>query len=147
MKKIVIVNLCLLLFIFFTAGMKAVPASDSAKIEELMKERIGILNYYYGGKMSFEDARKNIEKIEKSTLLAEDLDLMKSFVGEAIDQIADYAFLSTTCKRSSFGILNGEVEIYWVLQGENGRWETEETYYFTAEDSDGKVKLTQLKKL
>ena len=147
MKRVVLVNLCALTLIFLTAGAIARPDTDVKTMETLMEERICVLNYYYGEKMSFDDARRNIEKLTAGELLREDLSLMKAHDGETVDQVAAYDIEILSCKRSSYGIIKGNAEIYWLMQGENGRWETEESYYFTAEDDDGKIKMTQLKKL
>ena len=147
MKRIIIVNICVLLLIFLTAGVNARPNTDSGQIEALLNERISILNHFYGGKMAFEDARHNIEKITADSLLREDLNLMKAFDGVEVDQVAEYDINLISCERTSYGIIKGQVDIFWLMQGENGRWETEESYYFTAEDDQGIFKLTQLKKL
>ena len=147
MKRVVLVNFCAFTLIFLTAGAVARPNTDMETMEILMKERICVLNYYYGGKMSFNDARRNIEKLTDDDLLKEDLALMKAHDGETVDQVAAFDIEILSCKRSSYGIIKGNVDIYWLMQGENGRWETEECYYFTAEDDHGEIKLTQLKKL
>ena len=147
MKKIIIVNVCALLLIFLTAGVNARPNTDDTQIKNLLSQRINILNHFYGGKMAFEDARNNIEKIAADSLLKEDLQLMKAFDGTDVDQVAEYNVNMISCERTSYGIIKGQVDIFWLMQGENGGWETEETYFYTAEDDQGKIKLTQLKKI
>jgi len=147
MKKAAVANICILMMIFLTAGVYARPANDSAQIEELLEQRIAILNHYYGGKMAFEDARKNIEKLVSGLLLEEDLRLMKAFDASGVDQVAGYDLNLISCERSSYGIIKGQADIHWVMQGENGRWETEESYYYTAECNGEDIKLTQLTKI
>mgnify|MGYP006992073753 CR=1 FL=1 len=146
MKKAVTANICILMIILLTAGAHARPAKDSTQIEELFEQRIAILNHYYGGKMAFEDARSNIEKLVSGPLLEEDVRLMKAFDASGVDQVADYDLNLVSCKRSSYGIIKGQADIYWVMQGENGRWETEESYFYTAENKGDCIKLTQLTK-
>ena len=147
MKKIVLINLCALTLIFLTAGVSARPNTDRETIQTLMEQRINVLNYYYGGKMNLEDARCNVEKLTANTLLKEDVRMMKAFDGEAVDQVAAFDIELVSCSRTSYGIIKGQADIYWLMQGENGRWETEESYFFTAEDHQGEVKITQLKKI
>ncbi len=147
MKKVVILNLCTLILILLTAGVYARPDTDSETIASLLESRIAILNHYYGGKMNFKDARTNIQRITADSLLKEDLKLMKAFDGDEVDQIASFDLEIVSCQRTSYGIIKGQAEIDWLMQGENGRWNTEESYYFTAEDDQETIKLTQLKKL
>ena len=147
MKKVAMLNICALILIFLTAGIQARPNTDSAAVELLLEQRITILNHYYGGKMNFDDARTNVEKIAADSLLKEDLRLMKAFDGEEVDQVASFDVDVAHCSRTSFGIIKGQADVYWLMQGAGGQWETEESYYFTAEDDQGKIKLTQLKKL
>ena len=147
MKKVVILNLCVLFLILLTAGVYARPNTDSATIAVLLENRIAILNHYYGGKMNYDDARINIQRITADSLLKEDLLLMEAFDGEDVDQVASFDLDIVSCQRTSYGIIKGQADIYWLMQGEKGRWDTKESYYFTAEDDQGEVKLTQLKKL
>ena len=147
MKKVVILNLCALILILLTAGVYAGPDTDSETIASLLESRIAILNHYYGGKMSFKDAQSNMQRIVSDSLLKEDVKLMKAFDGDDVDQVASFHLNVVSCQRTSYGIIKGQAEICWLMQGENGRWNTEESYYFTAEDNQGTVKLTQLKKL
>jgi len=147
MKKVIILNVCVLIFIILTAGVYARPNTDSEMIAALLENRIAILNHYYGGKMNYDDARTNIQRIAADSLLKEDLRLMKAFDGEDVDQVASFDLDIVNCQRTSYGIIKGQADIYWLMQGEKGRWDTQESYYFTAEDDQGEVKLTQLKKL
>jgi len=147
MKKVIILNVCVLILIFLTAWVYARPNTDSETIAVLLENRIAILNHYYGGKMNYGDARTNIQRIAADSLLKEDLRLMKAFNGDDVDQVASFDLDIVSCQRTSYGIIKGQADVYWLMQGENGRWATAESYYFTAEDDQGEVKLTQLKKL
>ena len=147
MKKLFLIQLSALLLIVFTAAASGTPPDDKTVISDLMEERIGILSYYYGGKMSFEDARSNMAKVTAESLFKEDIALMEGFSRTEVDQITDYSLEILSCQRTSYGILKGEAKVSWVLLGPDGYWETEEAYYFTADcDTEG-TKLTQLKKL
>ena len=66
MRKLLLMQFAALLLIVFTAAASGIPSDDKAVITDLMETRIGILSYYYGGKMSFEDARNNMAKIIKN---------------------------------------------------------------------------------
>lgn len=147
MKKLFLVQLCALLLIVFTAATSGVPKNDENVIADLMETRIGILSYYYGGKMALEDAQNNMAKVTAEGLLKEDLALLEGFANTEVDQITDYDLEILSCKRTSYGIIKGEVKVYWILHGTEGYWETEEEYYFVAEQDEQGTKLTQLKKM
>lgn len=147
MKKLFLVQLCALLLIIFTAATSGAPKDDQAIICDLMETRIGILSYYYGGKMTFEDARENMAKITAEGLFKEDVALLQGFANTEVDQITNYKIEILSCKRTSYGILKGEAKVHWVMHGSEGYWETEEEYYYTAESGEKGAKLTQLKKL
>ena len=147
MKKLFLIQLCALLLIVFTAAASAAPQDDKSVVAELLETRIGILSYYYGGKMTFEDARQNLSRITADGLFQDDTALLEGFLNTEVDQIADYNLKVLSCHRTSYGIIKGKVHIYWMMHGSEGYWETEEEYYFTAEcDAEG-TKLTQLKNL
>ena len=147
MKKLILIQLSVLMLIIFTAATSGTVSSDEELISDLMKTRIDILSYYYGGKMDFEDARNNMAKITKESLFKEDIAMMEGFANTEVEQITDYSLEILSCKRISFGIIQGEARVRWVMHGRDGYWETEENYYFTAESDAENVKLTQLKKL
>jgi len=147
MKKLFLIQLCALLLIIFTAASSGMPPDDKTVIKDLMETRIGILSYYYGGKMSFEDARNNMAKITAEGLFTEDVALMEGFSKTEVDQITDYSLEILSCQRTSYGIIKGEMRVRWRLFGQEGHWETIEKYYFTADCDETSIKLTQLKKL
>ena len=147
MKKLFLIQIAALLLIVFTAAASGTPADDKAIVTDLMETRIAILSYYYGGKMTLEDAKDNMSKITADGLFKEDVALMEGFADTEVDQITDYNLKILSCKRTSYGIIKGEAKVYWRLKGQEGYWETEEEYYFTAETDGGSTKLTQLKKL
>mgnify|MGYP003310391528 CR=1 FL=1 len=147
MKKLFLIQISALLLIILTAAASGTPVDDKAVIMDLMEERIGILSYYYGGKMTFEDARKNIAKITAEGLFEEDVAFMEGFSNTEVDQITDYSLEIISCQRTSYGILKGTAQVSWILLGPEGYWQTEEEYYFTAECEKTGTKLTQLKKI
>lgn len=147
MKKLFLIQFCALLLIVFTAATNGTPKDDQAMVADLMETRIGILSYYYGGKMTFEDARKNIAKITAESLFKEDVDLLEGFANTEVDQITNYNIEILSCKRTNYGILKGEAKVHWVMRGSEGYWETEEEYYYTAASDETGTKLTQLRKL
>lgn len=147
MKKLFLIQLAALLLIVFTAASSGTPADDKTVILDLMETRIDILSYYYGGKMTLEDARHNMAKISAGGLFKEDVAFMEGFSDTEIDQITDYSLEIISCKRTSYGIIKGEARVYWKMRGQEGCWETEEEYYFTAEQDEDHIKLTQLKKI
>ena len=145
MKKMFLIQLCALLLIIFTAATSGTPTTDQRLITDLLETRIDILSYYYGGKMTLEDARHNIAKITTGVLFKEDEAFLEGFANTEVDQITDYEIEILSCNRTSYGILKGEVHIHWVMKGLEGYWETEEEYYFVAEQDEQGAKLTQLK--
>lgn len=147
MKKMFLIQLCALLLIIFTAATSGTPTTDQRLITDLLETRIDILSYYYGGKMTLEDARHNIAKITTGVLFKEDEAFLEGFANTEVDQITDYEIEILSCNRTSYGILKGEVHIHWVMKGLEGYWETEEEYYFVAEQDAQGTKLTKLKKI
>ncbi len=147
MRKLMIVNICAILFVFLTSFIYGEPAADEDAVYSLMEERIAILNNYYGGKMSYDDARNNISKISTGSLYSDDVKIMKAWENADIDQITSFDIEIASCQRTSHGIIKGEMEVHWVLKGAEGTWETCQNYYFTAEEQKGKMKLSQLKKI
>ncbi len=147
MRKLLLMQFAALLLIVFTAAASGTPSDDKAVITDLMETRIGILSYYYGGKMSFEDARSNMAKITAESLFKEDVALLEGFANTEVDQITDYNLEVLSCQRTSYGIIKGQVRVRWMMYGPEGHWETEEEYYYTAETDVESIKLTQLKKL
>ncbi len=146
MKKLFWIQICALMLIIFTAA-SSIPTDDNGIIKELMETRIDILSYYYGGKMDFHDARENMAKITAEGLFTDDVALMEGFNNTEVDQITDYNLEILSCQRTSYGIIKGEARVHWFLRGNEGHWETEEEYYFTASTDEKATKLTQLKKL
>ena len=147
MRKLLLMQFAALLLIVFTAAASGTPSDDKAVITDLMETRIGILSYYYGGKMSFEDARNNMAKITAESLFKEDVALLEGFANTEVDQITDYDLEVLSCQRTSYGIIKGQARVRWMMYGPEGHWETEEEYYYTAETDVESIKLTQLKKL
>ena len=147
MKKLLIIQLCAFLLIVLTAAANGIPTEDSEVIADLMETRISVLSYYYGGKMTLEDAKDNMAKVTSESLFKEDVALMEGFANTEVDQITDYSLEILSCQRTSYGIIKGRVRVSWVLSGPEGYWDTEEEYYFTADSDEQGTKLTQLKKL
>ncbi|MBR3786346.1 MAG: hypothetical protein IKJ77_08080 [Firmicutes bacterium] len=147
MKKLFLIQLCALLLIILTAAASGAPDDDKAIITDLLETRVSILSYYYGGKMTFDDARNNMAKVTSGGLFDEDVSLLEGFAKTEVDQITDFDIQVKNCHRTSYGIIKGEAVVHWVMRGLEGYWETEETYYFTAESDEQGTKLTQLKKL
>ncbi len=145
MKKIHAINLCVVLIIFLTAGACAKPATDSKEVKRLIGERIETLNSYYCGEENLDDTRQALEKIEKGSMLKQDVALMKAYDRTEIDRIAGYTVKILSCKRTSFGIVKGKAEIRYIMDGQKGKWKETHRYFFTGEKEKSKTKLTQLK--
>lgn len=143
LKKIIIVNLCVLLILFFTAGMLASPKDDEALIKDSMESRIKILNEYYSGAKNFDDAGRQLELVENSTLLRRDTDAMEANSATDIDKISAYDITILNFSKSSHGIISGEAEIYWRLSGHGKETSQHGIYFFTGEMMKNRMKLTQ----
>lgn len=147
MKKLYVVNLCVLLIMFLTAGIVGRPNTDNQQIKELIAGRIIVLNDFYSQKSSFDKTEGELKKIEKDSLLKNDLTLMEAYSATDMDRIQEYKVKIRSCRRSSYGIIKGKAEISYVMSGQQGKWQDKQQYYFTAEDQNRKTKLTQLKKI
>lgn len=147
MKRVLIVNLGVLLILFLTAAVIADPDDDCKAVKKLINKRTEILNDYYGGAIDFDEAENRLEKIEKSAILREDLRVMKMYGETDFDRVTDAEIVMKTCDRNSHGILSGRTQIRWQMQTMEKServWTEEKIYFFTGEDNDKSVKLTQL---
>lgn len=147
MKKLYVVNLCVLLIMFLTAGIVGRPNTDNQQVKELISGRITVLNDFYSQTRSFDHTEKSLKKIEKGVLLRNDLVLMEAYSATDLDRIKSAKVRIKSCRRSSFGIIKGKAEVSYVMEGQRGKWQDKQLYYFTAEDQNKRMKLTQLKKL
>lgn len=147
MKKLYVVNLCVLLIMFLTAGIVGRPNTDNQQIKELIAGRIIVLNDFYCQKSGFDKTEGALKKLEKGGLLKNDLTLMDAYSATDLDRIQQYKVKIKSCRRSSYGIIKGKAEVSYVMSGQQGKWRDKQQYYFTAEDLDQKTRLTQLKKI
>ena len=147
MKKVYVVNLCVLLIMFLTAGIVGRPNTDNQQVKALIAGRIIVLNDFYSQKSGFDKTEDALKKIEKSSLLKNDLTLMEAYSATDLDRIQESKVKICSCRRSSYGIIKGKAEVSYVMSGQQGKWQDKQQYYFTAEDQNRKIKLTQLKKI
>ncbi|MEE0691732.1 MAG: hypothetical protein U0M33_02335 [Lachnospiraceae bacterium] len=147
MKRVMTVNICVLMIMFLTAGMTAGPSSDSRQIRDLITQRSEILNGYYCGQTEFDRTRDSLGKIETGRLLRQDTKAMGFYAATDIEQVTDCRVRVLKCRKSEYGIYKGNAEITYVLNGTGGRFTQKGRYYFTGEKYRGKMKLTQLKKI
>lgn len=145
MRKLVIVNLCVLTVLFLTAGVLAMPDKDDEAVRKLILGRTEILGEYYEGERSFDDARNGLEKVEGGGLLKGDVAAMRENVSSGFEKITGCSIKVLRCERNSHGILVGEAEIQWEQRSFDGRRTVETAeYFFTGEESQRGIKLTQL---
>ncbi|WP_425754887.1 hypothetical protein ACPW7J_07785 [Ihubacter sp. rT4E-8] len=147
MKKLYVVNLCVLLIMFLTAGIVGRPNTDSSQIKLLVTDRITALNDYYSQDTTYDETEDILRQLEKEKLLRSDLALMKAYSATDMDRIQTSKVKVKSCKRTSYGIIKGNAEISYVMYRQHGKWRDKQVYFFTAEDKKGKIKLTQLKKI
>lgn len=143
-RKAFTVNLCVLLIIFLTAGVAAKPADDNQTVRKIISQRIEILNSYYSGEKNAEQAKEALQKIEKDSILKNDIRLMAAYANTDIDQIADYKVKILSGRRTGYGIIKGKAEVKYLMRSTGGRIRQTHRYFFTAElGKSSKVKMTQ----
>lgn len=147
MKKLYVVNLCVLLIMFLTAGIVGRPNTDNQQVKGLIAGRITALNDYYSQERGFDRTEAALKKIEKDALLRNDLALMEAYSATDLDRIRSAKVRIKACRRSSYGIIKGKAEVSYVMEGQRGNWQDKQLYYFTAEAQKKTMKLTQLKKI
>lgn len=147
MKKIYVINACVLIIIFLTAGIVANPKSESENIETLISKRIEVLNNFYRSKATFDQAKDSLEKIESGSLLKLDVKEMKRNQATDMDMVKDYKIVINSIETNSFGIVKGYAEVAWIMETYNGIEKLDGEYFFTGEINKKKLKLTQLKKI
>lgn len=144
-KRLVLLNVGVLLIIFLTAGVLAGPENDEDMIKGLLNQRTKILNQYYRGAEDFERVEKKLEAVEMGSLLTKDRKAMRINAGMDFEPVTKSKIKITECSRSSMGMLKGTAEITWVLEGmhpgEKPKLQTA-LYFFTAEAVEKRIKLT-----
>lgn len=145
MKKVYAINICVLVIIFLTAGIIARPSDYNREMKSLISQRIDILDEYYSNKTDFDDSRDKLEKVEAGSLLKKDVRAMKDYQATDLDQVTDYRIRMQSCRKTSYGIIKGKVEISWIMRGYDGTKEEKHQYFFTGEINQKNTKLTQLK--
>lgn len=147
MKKIYAVNICVLFIMFLTAGMIAAPNDDTKTVESLLTDRISTLSGFYDAEIDKDETRSRLEYIEADKLLHNDLTLMKAYENTDMDRIIDAEVKIISCKRMAYGIIKGNAEITYTMEGYDGRRTESHAYFYTGEIIDEKTKLTQLKNI
>lgn len=143
-RRVFTVNLCVLLIIFLTAGAAGKPADDNQVVKKLISERIEILNSYYSGNCNEEQSGEALRKIEKDSLLKNDIRLMAAYARTDIDQIADYRVRILSGRRTAYGIIKGKAEVKYLMKSTGGKIRQTHRYFFTAEcGKSSKIKMTQ----
>ena len=145
MKKVYAVNLCVLMFMLFTTGMTAGAADDDELVKDMLSRRTEILEQYFHGGADADECRAELERIESGSLLRQDVENMKAFAATDIESILDFRIRILSCRRSSYGIVKGRVEILYVMAGCGTKRTETCQYFFTAEERSEALKLTQLK--
>lgn len=143
-KRVVLINGMILLIMFSFAGMAQQADTDPEQMEKLLAGRIEILNDYYSQKTDFAQTRDKLAEVEAALLLQDDLIQMDVCAGTDIERVAEADVEITACSRNSYGMIKGNAVIKYRIIGQAGTWHESREYYFTGEEQQEKIKLTQL---
>ncbi|MEG1067219.1 MAG: hypothetical protein RR313_03805 [Anaerovoracaceae bacterium] len=143
MKKLYVVNICVILIIALTAGITKMPVNKEKKIKSLITNRIEILNDYYLEKYNYETAFDKLAKVEYGQLLKRDLKNFEDYKQTDIDEIVHYSIKKLNIRESGYGYLEGNTEIFWVIKDLEKEYKSKNKYEFMCQKINGKYKITK----
>lgn len=145
MKKLYIINICLILIIVLTAGIIKLQQNKEETVKELLSDRIDILNGYYKGNTSVSETYDSLKTVEYGKVLHEDTAYLDAYAGTDIDQIIEYEIKDFTWKESDYGYIEGKAEFQWLMESNTDKYVTKLTYSYRCNEINGKYKITEFK--
>lgn len=146
-KRLFTTNICILIVILFTVTIYGKTDDNERRIKELITLRTEILQDYYHNYKNYNETLKRLTEIESHSLLDDDSKNLKKFSYTDVDYVKNFKIRVDEIKESSHGMINGTTRIYWEMEGVNGNYNTEGSYYFVVEKNNHKLKITQFKKI
>lgn len=141
-----------LLLVILLVGMAATLVSGAGRsdlIENLVGQRIEIMNAFFNGDMNARDASEALRRVERGRLLAEDLQAMKDYFQTDVEEILDYRITVPKITYQDEDIITALVQVVWTTKGlplgeEEEAVRTDEAYYSVIlEKSENSYKIVQ----
>ena len=141
-----------LLLVILLVGMAATLVSGAGRsdlIENLVGQRIEIMDAFFNGDLNARDASEALRRVERGRLLAEDLQAMKDYFQTDVEEILDYRITVPKITYQDEDIITALVRVVWTTKGlprgeEDEAVYTNETYYSVIlEKSENSYKIVQ----
>lgn len=107
-------------------------------LTELIGQRIDIMNNFYMGSLTFDEAAEQLSQVEAENLLEEDCANLKKYFRTDIERIHQYQVRSIELSYEAENLLCGLVTIAWIIdeaEPEPGQTETPQKHEFCADYS------------
>ena len=141
-----------LLLVILLVGMAATLVSGAGRsdlIENLVGQRIEIMDAFFNGDMNARDASEALRRVEGGRLLEEDLQAMKDYFQTDVEEILEYRITVPKITYQDEDIITALVRVVWTTKGiplgeEDDGVYTDEAYYSVIlEKSENSYKIVQ----
>ncbi len=141
-----------LLLVILLVGMTATLVSGAERsdlIENLVGQRIEIMNAFFNGGMKVRDASEALRRVEHGRLLEEDLQTMRDYFQTDVEQVVDYQVTVPKITYQDEEVITALVQVVWTTKGlpcgeEEDVLSTDEAYYSVIlEKSENSYKIVQ----
>ena len=113
MKKIAVIAVILFIAVCFLQGT---GNKNEMILTELIGQRIDIMNDFYTGNITFEEASEQLSQVEAENLLEEDCTNLKKYFRTDIEKIHRYQVRSVDFSYEAENLLCGLVTIAWTIE-------------------------------
>ncbi len=149
MKKLLCKRLLLVILLVGMAATLVSGAGRSDLIENLVGQRIEIMDAFFNGDMNARDASEALRRVERGRLLEEDLQALKDYFQTDVEEILGYRITVPKITYQDEDIITALVRVVWTTKGlprgeEDEAVYTDEAYYSVIlEKSENSYKIVQ----
>lgn len=147
MKKILYINVIVIIILIFTAGASKIEKSEDKILNEILCNRVAIMNDYLFNNKNLLQTEKELKIIESNKLLKNDIRNLNDFIGTDIDKIVDTKILKYNYQKSSYGYIIGKVKIKFTSINNTKKNEDKIWYDVRFEKNNSRYKITKLEKI
>lgn len=145
MKKILYINAIVIIILVCTAGASKIEKTDDEILNDIIYDRINVLNSYYHDDNELLQTENCLKTIEKGKLLKIDLSNLKKFTATDIDKILDAKIISYDYSYSSYGYVLGKIKIKYICKNNIKKYRMTLAYDIRFEKHKNKFFLTKFK--
>ena len=132
-----------ILIIIFSVFSGFTRGSDSALVEELIRERTDILHKVYFQQIDPEKGEQLLYEIETQPLLASDIRTLRQFTDTDMDMIRDLEILVLEETSNLYGDKSYRSDILWYMKGLAGDYVQSVDYNILLKKSGDRYKLSE----